>query len=92
MVKGTGKLFITGPAVIKSVTGEVVTDEELGGAMAHALNSGNIHFVAENDHHAIQLTKQLLSYLPSNNTETAPRTGDGSINIIEYPDLHYKSK
>ena len=88
MVKGTGKLFITGPAVIKGVTGEVVTDEELGGAMAHATTSGNIHFVAENDHHAIQIAKQLLSYLPSNNTETAPRVGDGSINLIEYPDLN----
>lgn len=88
MVKGTGKLFITGPAVIKGVTGEVVTDEELGGAMAHALNSGNIHFVAENDHHAIELTKQLLSYLPQNNTENPPNYGDGSIQVIEYPDLN----
>ena len=88
MVKNTGKLFITGPAVIKSVTGEVVTDEELGGAMAHATKSGNIHFVAENDHHAIEITKQLLSYLPQNNTEAPPSYGDGSIDIIEYPDLN----
>jgi methylmalonyl-CoA carboxyltransferase 12S subunit len=88
MVKNTGKLFITGPAVIKGVTGEVVTDEELGGAMAHAVNSGNIHFVAENDHHAIEITKQLLSYLPQNNTESPPNYGDGSIQLIEYPDLN----
>ncbi|MPM55826.1 Methylmalonyl-CoA carboxyltransferase 12S subunit [bioreactor metagenome] len=88
MVKGSGKLFITGPAVIKGVTGEVVTDEELGGAMAHALNSGNIHFVAENDQHAIEITKQLLSYLPQNNTENPPSYGDGSIQLMEYPDLN----
>ena len=88
MVKNTGKLFITGPAVIKSVTGEVVSDEDLGGAMAHATKSGNIHFVAENDHHAIEITKQLLSYLPQNNTESPQSFGDGSLNIMEYPDLN----
>jgi methylmalonyl-CoA carboxyltransferase large subunit len=88
MVKNTGKLFITGPLVIKGVTGEVVTDEELGGAMTHATKSGNIHFVAENDHHAIEITKQLLSYLPQNNTEAPPSYGDGSLDIIEYPDLN----
>jgi methylmalonyl-CoA carboxyltransferase large subunit len=88
MVKNTGQLFITGPAVIKGVTGEVVTAEDLGGAMAHATKSGNIHFVAENDQHAIEITKQLLSYLPQNNTETPPNYGDGSIELIEYSDLN----
>jgi len=88
MVKNTGQLFITGPAVIKGVTGEVVSAEDLGGAMAHATKSGNIHFVAENDNHAVEITKQLLSYLPQNNTEAPPSYGDGSLNIIEYPDLN----
>lgn len=88
MVKNTGKLFITGPAVIKGVTGEIVTDEELGGAMAHATKSGNIHFVAENDQHAIDICKQLLSYLPQNNTENPPSYGDGSMEIIEFEDLN----
>ena len=87
-VKGIGKLFITGPAVIKSVTGEVVSDEDLGGAMAHASKSGNIHFVADNDHQAIEITKQLLSYLPANSKEKPPSYGDGSISILEYSDLN----
>lgn len=81
MVKNTGKLFITGPNVIKEVTGEDISAEELGGAMSHAVNSGNIHFVAEDDEDAIAITKKLLSYLPSNNTEEPPYTGSCELEI-----------
>ncbi len=67
------QMFITGPSVIKQVTGEVVTADELGGAYAQMSYSGVVHFVAENDVHAIQICKRLLSFLPSNNVEDPPR-------------------
>ncbi len=67
-------MFITGPQVIKSVTGEQVTADELGGADAHMTTSGNIHFVAEDDDAAILIAKKLLSFLPQNNTEDAQIT------------------
>ncbi|MDO9100179.1 MAG: carboxyl transferase domain-containing protein [Caldisericota bacterium] len=66
------RMFITGPKVIQSVTGEEVTDEELGGLAVHAEKSGNVHLAAESDQEAIALIRQLLSYLPSNNAEDAP--------------------
>lgn len=66
------QMFITGPSVIKQVTGEVVSAEELGGAEAQMHYSGVVHFVAENDEHAIDLCKKLLSFLPSNNIEDPP--------------------
>ena len=68
-----GLLFITGPAVIKQVTGEMVTAQELGGARAQMNKSGVVHFVAENDVEAIEICKRLLSFLPSNNMEDPPR-------------------
>ncbi|MGB3975544.1 MAG: carboxyl transferase domain-containing protein [bacterium] len=71
-VRHKGQLFITGPNVIKQVTGEVITAEELGGADSHAYYSGVVHFTAENDEEAIQLAKRLLSFLPSNNMEDPP--------------------
>jgi methylmalonyl-CoA carboxyltransferase 12S subunit len=67
------QMFITGPQVIKQVTREDVTAEELGGAEAHMHYSGNIHFIAEDDKHAAALCRRLLSYLPANNTEDPPR-------------------
>jgi methylmalonyl-CoA carboxyltransferase large subunit len=67
------RMFITGPAVIKAVTGEVVSAEELGGPQVHMNTSGNIHFVAEDDKHAIDITRRLLSFLPSNNLEDPPQ-------------------
>lgn len=78
MVKGTSHMFITGPEVIKSVTGEEVTFEQLGGAMSHNQKSGVAHFAAENEEHCIELIKTLLSYLPSNNLDDPPtmETGD----------------
>jgi methylmalonyl-CoA carboxyltransferase large subunit len=66
-------MFITGPAVIKQVTNEVITAEQLGGARAHMNNSGVVHFIAENDVEAIRICKRLLSFLPSNNLEDPPR-------------------
>jgi methylmalonyl-CoA carboxyltransferase large subunit len=66
------QMFITGPQVIKQVTGEVVTAEQLGGPEAHMVNSGVIHFVAEDDRHAVALCQKLLSFLPSNNLEDPP--------------------
>jgi methylmalonyl-CoA carboxyltransferase large subunit len=68
-----GLLFITGPTVIKQVTGEMVTAQELGGARAQMNKSGVVHFVAENDVEAVQICKRLLSFLPSNNMEDPPR-------------------
>lgn len=69
MVKGISKMFITGPDVIKTVTGEDVSQEELGGAMAHNQLSGVAHFACESEEEAFNLLKKLLSYLPSNNLE-----------------------
>ena len=66
------RMFITGPDVIKSVTGEVVTGEDLGGPMAHMVRSGVTHFVADTDEQALLIAKKLLSFLPSNNTEDPP--------------------
>jgi methylmalonyl-CoA carboxyltransferase 12S subunit len=66
------RMFITGPDVIKQITGETVTAEELGGPGAHMAHSGVTHFVAADDHQAILITKKLLSFLPSNNTEEPP--------------------
>ncbi len=78
MVKNTGFMFITGPEVIKSVTGEEINFEDLGGAMTHNEKSGVAHFACENEEDAIQQIKRLLSYLPSNNMEDPPivNTGD----------------
>ncbi|MEW6033577.1 MAG: carboxyl transferase domain-containing protein [Chloroflexota bacterium] len=72
MVKGMGQMYITGPNVIKAVTGEDVTLEQLGGAMTHATKSGNCHFVAENEQECLQMVRRLLSFFPSNNMEDPP--------------------
>jgi methylmalonyl-CoA decarboxylase subunit alpha len=72
MVKNTSFMFITGPDVIKAVTGEETNQEELGGAMTHNSKSGNAHFACESDADAIDQIKILLSYLPSNNMEEPP--------------------
>ncbi len=72
MVDKTSQMFITGPAVIKTVTGEIVSADDLGGAIAHNTKSGVAHFYAKTDEEAITQVKTLLSYLPSNNMEQAP--------------------
>jgi propionyl-CoA carboxylase beta chain len=72
MVEGTSHMFITGPDVIKTVTGEDVTMEELGGARAHAAKSGVAHYQAQDEQDAIEYARLLLSYLPSNNLDEPP--------------------
>ncbi|GIU86143.1 MAG: methylmalonyl-CoA carboxyltransferase [Acidimicrobiia bacterium] len=72
MVKGTSHMFITGPDVVKTVTGEEVTQEELGGAMTHATKSGVATFVAPDERSCLEQVRYLLSFLPSNNLEDPP--------------------
>src|SRR3990172_2704271 len=78
MTKGTSNMFITGPEVVKAVTGEDVTFDELGGAMVHAANSLVAHLVAATEPEALELGRKLLSYMPQNNAEDPPyvETGD----------------
>jgi acetyl-CoA carboxylase carboxyltransferase component len=73
MVKETSHMFITGPEVIKTVTGEDVSMEQLGGAMSHATKSGVAHFVAENEEDCLAQVRYLMSFIPSNNLEDPPR-------------------
>ncbi len=72
MVKKTSYMFITGPDVIKTVTGEAIDFESLGGAMPHSEKSGVAHFVADNEKECLDMVKVLLSYLPQNNLESPP--------------------
>jgi len=72
MVKKIGIMHITGPAVIKAVTGEVVSSEQLGGAMTHNKKSGVAHFAAENEEEVYKMVRKMMGYLPSNNMEEAP--------------------
>ena len=90
-VKSTAQMFITGPGVIKEVTGEQISFEALGGTEVHARESGVTHLAADNDEHCCKLIRQLLSYLPSNNQESPPvveslddrdRTNDKLIEIV----------
>ena len=76
MVDQTSHMFITGPDVIKTVTGEDVGFEELGGARTHNATSGNAHYMGTDEEDAIEYVKALLSYLPSNNMEDAPVYGE----------------
>jgi len=77
MVKNSSYMFITGPDVIKAVTGEEISFEELGGAKTHNEKSGVAHFACDSDEDAIHKIKQLLSYLPSNNMEDPPYAANG---------------
>jgi len=73
MVKDTSYMFITGPDVIKTVTHEDVSKEELGGAVTHNRTSGVAHFAADSDEHALRVVRELLSFIPSNNMDDPPR-------------------
>ncbi|MFN8617472.1 MAG: acyl-CoA carboxylase subunit beta [Dehalococcoidia bacterium] len=75
MTEGSGQMYITGPDVIRAVTGEEVTHDELGGAIAHASKSGVAHFAVDGEEATMQEVRRLLSFLPSNNAEDAPVTG-----------------
>jgi propionyl-CoA carboxylase beta chain len=77
MVDQTSYMFITGPDVIKTVTGESVTQEELGGAHAHNTKSGVAHYQAADEQDCLAFARDLLSYLPSNNLEEPPRSQSG---------------
>jgi acetyl-CoA carboxylase carboxyltransferase component len=102
MVKGTSHMFITGPDVVKTVTGEDVTQEELGGAMTHATKSGVATFVADDEDTCLAQVRYLLSFLPSNNLEDPPyyepdddpnRSCDGIIALIpDAPNKPYDMK
>src|SRR6266581_1309493 len=81
MVRGISYMFVTGPDVIKTVTHEDVTKEELGGALTHNRVSGVAHFAADSDEHALRVVRELLSFIPSNNLDDAPR-----INSSDSPD------
>lgn len=72
MNKDTSYMFLTGPKVVKTVTGEVVTDEQLGGAVVHGSKSGVSHFISESEEEGLLLIRKLLSYLPQNNLEDPP--------------------
>lgn len=72
MVKDTSYMFITGPDVIKTVTHEEVTKDELGGALTHNSKSGVAHFAADSDEHALRITRELISFIPSNNMADPP--------------------
>jgi propionyl-CoA carboxylase beta chain len=73
MVKNTSYMFVTGPNVVKTVTHEIVSSEELGGATTHASKSGVTHFTAKNEVEALQKVRSLLSYIPQNNQEKTPK-------------------
>ncbi|MDE3839507.1 methylmalonyl-CoA carboxyltransferase [Bacillus methanolicus] len=73
MVEKTSQMFITGPKVIETVTGEKISAEDLGGARVHNSISGNAHFSAEKEEEVLEMVRQLLSYLPQNNEEKPPR-------------------
>ncbi len=72
MTRHNAHMFITGPQVIKAVTGRDVSMDDVGGAVMHASVSGNVHFIAEDDRDAIAIAQKLLSFFPSNNTEDPP--------------------
>ncbi len=85
MVKEKSHMFITGPSVIETVTGEKTTFEALGGAMTHNSKSGNAHFICENDEDALEQVKKMLEFLPNNNMEDPPNLnlGDDPKRICE---------
>ena len=88
MVRDSGSMFITGPEVIKAVTGQKCTMDEIGSAAANASVSGNIHFVAENDAHAIEIVKKLLSFLPSNNIMDPPHRLNTPLDLSLDPSIN----
>ncbi len=86
MVENTSYMFLTGPSVVQAVTGEIVDSETLGGASVHSSKSGVAHFSAKTEEEGIATIKKLLSFLPQNNTETAPErpTNDPVNRVSDY--------
>ena len=87
MVNGSSNLFICGPEVIQAVTGQKCTMDEIGSPLANASVSGNIHFIADNDAHAIEICKKLLSFLPSNNVNDPPHRPTTHIDLSADPEM-----
>lgn len=87
MTRENAQLFITGPQVIKSVTGRDVTMDEVGSAAMHSSVSGNVHFVAEDDRHALDITRELLSYLPANNAVDPPHAPAETLVLDDDPGM-----
>lgn len=83
MSKTNAQMFICGPQVIKAATGEEASVDQYGSAAAHATISGNIHFVSEDDKHALEISKKLLSFLPSNNMEEPPHQLTEEVSLVE---------
>ena len=84
MSEDTSYMFVTGPKVVKTVTGEEVTQNELGGSNVHASKSGVAHFVAVDEYEGISMIRKLLSYLPQNNLEEPPvTTSDDPIDRLD---------
>ena len=88
MVQGSANMFICGPEVIKAATGETATMDEIGSATAHATVSGNIHFVAQDDPHAVALVAKLLSFLPQNNIVDPPHELTSSLVLDPDPGMN----
>ena len=89
MVKGTGQMYITGPDVVKAVTGAEVTHEELGGADSHSTRSGVAHFVYESEEECLEEVRRLLSFLPANNLDDAPTLPTDDPPTRSEPELRY---
>src|SRR6202035_4259579 len=87
MVRETSQMFITGPDVVKTVTGEEVTLEQLGGAMTHATKSGVATFVSSDEKQCLDEVRYLLSFLPSNNLEEPPYVDTGDDPERKTPEL-----
>ncbi len=85
MTRKNASMFICGPDVIKAATGAKVTMAEIGSAEAHASISGNIHFIAEDDHHALEISKKLLSFLPTNNVVDPPHIFGQKLDLSPVP-------
>ena len=81
MVKGVGQMYITGPDVIKAVTGEEVTHEDLGGATSHSSISGVAHFSLSSEEECLEQVRKLLRFIPPNNMEETTITETGEIEI-----------
>jgi propionyl-CoA carboxylase beta chain len=88
MTKSNAQMFICGPEVIKAATGEVVTMDQVGSAMAHASVSGNVHFVADDETHALEIAKKLFSFLPSNNVMDPPHRPTPSLTLAADPGMN----
>jgi propionyl-CoA carboxylase beta chain len=89
MTKGTSYMFVTGPNVVKTVTREEVTSDELGGAMTHATKSGVAHLVGSNEAETLLLTRRLLSYIPQNNMDDPPFVETNDPHDREDPELNH---